>query len=197
MCKGVHFTTIVDTKKMFESRVISPPLNSDFLWKPTRHIHFASSVEIIPALSPLDFIDTGEEFAAIWYAAEDLDRFRSEVRDMCRKLRTDSTEEKKACTLALDHLTRGLEQRTCLERQRRKYLSIKCIVRAQHKLEDSYQLACLAYKCTHWASELALEEAARDFVRAYVHETDVKRVRDEHVEDERRVRPCLRLDIPV
>jgi hypothetical protein len=152
-----------------------------------------SNISFIP--SPLDQLTTEAEWQSIWYQASDLEDFRSEARDLCRQLRLDCKnsssknnaessssssaaaaapfEEAKVCSLARDHATRGLEQRACLERQRRKYLAIKCIVRAQAKLAGNPdRLALLSHKCTHWAAELAVEEAARDFVRAY-HGTDV------------------------
>jgi hypothetical protein len=62
--------------------------------------------------------------------------------------------------------TRGLEARCCLERQRRKYLTNRCIVRAQKQLSGE-QLAMLAQRCTSWAATLAAQEGARDYYRAY------------------------------
>ena len=93
--------------------------------------------------------------------------------------------------------TRGLEQRACLERQRRKYLTVKRIVadwqrRKQHKQqqqqeqqhgsmndpkdssfmekqnhEEDTRFAEMAQRCSRWAVKLALEEAKRDYDRAY------------------------------
>merc|ERR1712179_746299 len=61
-----------------------------------------------------------------------------------------------------------VESRACLERQRRKLLATKCIVRAAQQCQlRGDRLAALAYKCTRWASILAQEEATRDFQRAY------------------------------
>jgi hypothetical protein len=68
--------------------------------------------------------------------------------------------------LAATDQCRGLEARCCLERQRRKYLTNKCIVKAQSHLSPD-QLALLSQKCTAWASELAAREGARDYFRAY------------------------------
>jgi hypothetical protein len=68
--------------------------------------------------------------------------------------------------MATTDFCRGLEARCCLERQRRKYLTNKCIVRAQSKVSGE-QLALLAQRCTAWAAELAAREGARDYFRAY------------------------------
>jgi hypothetical protein len=95
-------------------------------------------------------------------------------------------------SLARDNQTRGLEQRSCLERQRRRYLANKCIVRAQYKLTPD-RLSALACKCTQWAAELATEEAARDFVRAYVNMDDdvddIDEVNNDDVDAPRMVEP--------
>lgn len=72
--------------------------------------------------------------------------------------------------------SRGLEQRCCLERQRRKYLTNRCIVRAQKQLTPG-QLAELARRCTLWASALAVEEGRRDYIRAYKQHHHVKSTR--------------------
>jgi hypothetical protein len=83
------------------------------------------------------------------------------------------------------------------------------VVRGQHGLNEE-NLAELSCRCTKWATELATEEAARDFLHAYHDEeeqeqqqpgqrnhhqhqqqqTCFKRAADETVED-RRVRPRL------
>ena len=82
-----------------------------------------------------------------------------------------------------------------MERQRRKYLTTKCVVRGQHGLDED-RLAQLSVRCTKWAAELAVEEAARDFVHAYYEgagqdeDSTLKRAADE-LFDPRRVRPRL------
>ena len=64
--------------------------------------------------------------------------------------------------------TRGLEQRSCLERQRRKYMTTRFIVKAARTQQlNAQQLAELAQRCNAWAMRLAQEEGERDFGRAY------------------------------
>lgn len=139
-----------------------------------RKVRFAEVVYVCTSPSPLEQINT-IEWGNVWYLQEELEAQRNEARELCRQMRfvsdtTDSANPTEPATpsLARDPLTRGLEQRSCLERQRRKYLALKFIVRAASKLRnDSSKLAALSARCTAWAADLAREEAARDFFRAY------------------------------
>jgi hypothetical protein len=127
---------------------------------------------VIPSTSPLDHLSTPEQ-STLWYHVTDLDHFRTQVRDLCRQMRVStepvgsSTVGTSTYSLGAHFHTRGLEQRACLERQRRKYLAARCILRAQSKVESEEHLAVIAHKCTAWATVLAREEAARDVIRAY------------------------------
>ncbi|GKY99146.1 hypothetical protein MPSEU_000870100 [Mayamaea pseudoterrestris] len=67
--------------------------------------------------------------------------------------------------------SRGLELRSCLERQRRKYMANKYILKASQTLLCATKLAKLCSKCTSWAKKLALEEGKRDYERVYETET--------------------------
>jgi len=129
-----------------------------------RHVSFRETEEVIPAASPLDRIDG--DWTSVWYGQHDLDTFRTEARALCREMRDEVATTNKIVRLAVDGPSRGLEQRCCLERQRRKYLSTRCIVQAQCKL-PAEKLAALSQRCTAWAADVAAEEASRDFVRAY------------------------------
>lgn len=159
----------------------------------SRKVGFADRIDVIPSTSPLDMIESAQ-LRDIWYDIFELDDFRTEVRELCRAMRTHCSQgpDAKVCSFARSYHTRGLEQRSCLERQRRKYLTMKCVVRGQHALDED-RLAELSLRCTKWAGELAYEEAARDFVHAYLENNDeqsVKRAAEEML-DTRRVRPRL------
>lgn len=173
---------------------ISDEFTVDSPGPPDRKVGFVDYTKVIPSTSPLDIIETSQ-LSDLWYDVFELDDFRTEVRELCRSMRTSCTQgpDAKVCTFARDYHTRGLEQRSCLERQRRKYLTMKCVVRGQHGL-DQEKLAQLSLRCTKWAGELAVEEAARDFVHAYYQggegDQELKRTSDE-VFDSRRVRQRL------
>lgn len=155
-----------------------------------RKVGFADHAKIIPSVSPLDIIESSQ-LGELWYDIYELDDFRTEVRELCRSMRTHCTQgpDAKVCTFSQSYHTRGLEARSCLERQRRKYLTMKCVVRGQHGLDDE-RLAQLSLRCTKWAAELAVEEGARDFVHAYLEGEPNKRACDDLMED-RRVRPRI------
>ncbi len=145
---------------------------------PTKRVRFAVETEETSSPSPLDRFDTEEEWRSIWYQQEELEQMRSEARELCRQMRILAEAATSLCdpdsprlpTMAKDPLTRGLEQRSCLERQRRKFLANKFIVKAASKLEsEPVKLAAIATRCTGWATDLAVEEAARDYFRAYSH----------------------------
>lgn len=152
----------------------------------TKHVRFELAVEVDSAASPLDKFEKEEEWKTMWYQLDDLEEFRNEARDLCRKMRLlDEAEEQmesnsnfsgpKAPSLAKDAFTRGLEQRMCLERQRRKYLANRFIIKASQSCTED-KLAALARKCTIWATDLAIEEAARDCYRAWSESNIRKRV---------------------
>mmetsp|Transcript_5810 Transcript_5810/g.12243 ORF Transcript_5810/g.12243 Transcript_5810/m.12243 type:complete len:281 (+) Transcript_5810:172-1014(+) len=135
-----------------------------------KKLNFSTCIETIPSLCKLDQPLTREEKRRTWYSARELLNFRNEAKELCRELR--STEElffnarSKICTMSRDQETRGLEQRACMERQRRKFLCNKKIVESQHEMNGD--LAVMAHRYTRWAMKLAQEEAFRDYLRAYV-----------------------------
>lgn len=160
--------------------------------EPDRKVGFADHAKIIPSVSPLDIIESSQ-LSDLWYDVYELDDFRTEVRELCRSMRTHCTQgpDSKVCTFSQSYETRGCEARSCLERQRRKYLTMKCVVRGQHGLDEE-RLAQLSLRCTKWAAELAVEEGARDFAYAYYEaETLNKRASSNDLCETRRVRPRL------
>lgn len=74
--------------------------------------------------------------------------------------------------LSLNEETRGLEHRICFERQRRKYLVRQFVLTAASKLKLNQpkhvnKLAWASSKVTRYSTKLAIEEALRDYIRAY------------------------------
>lgn len=133
----------------------------------TRKVSFPSQMTaVIPeSTTPTACVDS----AMNWYLQDELTMFRAQARDMCRHMRNFTHIS--LCTLSWDNNenkcdTRGLEQRSCLERQRRKFITNKFILKASQELSAD-RLADLASKVTAWAVELAAQEAVRDFYRAY------------------------------
>ena len=127
----------------------------------SRTVQFGLGSEI-PIASPLEETNVSD----LWYSPKELASLRLEAYSACRRMMNDD-KKREECLLAQSIDTRGLEQRVCPERRRKRNLNIKSVLLAQQDL-DAHMLACLAFKCTSWASELAMLEAARDYNRAYV-----------------------------
>ena len=136
----------------------------------TRKVSFPSEMMtavIVPALTPPPHVD--DDSKQFWYLQDELTLFRTQARDMCRHMRNFTNMS--LCTLSWDNMdnkcdTRGLEQRSCLERQRRKFITNRFILKASQELPAD-RLAELSIQVTAWAVELAAQEAIRDFHRAY------------------------------
>lgn len=135
--------------------------------RPSKTVQWSTDISVIPNKPAVEFYDDSE----LWYAVSELERFRDDARSMCRSMRSDGSNSGR-CRLAHEN-TRGLEQRSCLERQRRKFLTLKYVVKAHNSQQFcADKLAVLAHRCSAWASVIAVEEAARDFVRAYAEEDE-------------------------
>jgi len=152
-------------------------------------LRFSNVVDVVPP-NPLYFV---ENFRSdMWYTCKELMGFKSKAKNICRVLRASEeavlNAEARSCSSSFSEATRGLEQRACAERQRRKFLTNKYIVREQYQ-QDPDQLAATAQRCNRWAAKLAQEEAYRDSVQAYLvlHEDkvvwDEKRLRIVHREN--------------
>jgi ATP-dependent protease HslVU (ClpYQ) ATPase subunit len=164
-------------------------------------------ISVIPIASPLDQLQNPDEWDAIWYTHTELENFRHEAHQICDQMKQQSQEgtsnnntkdvklsqqqvqAKHIChqpTMSMNSQSRGLEGRYCMERQRRKTAAIKYIVKTASGMlqyEDAEKLAEVAQRCNAWATSLAIEEATRDFVRAYS-KFFVKRKWKKNFEDE-------------
>ena len=118
------------------------------------------SASVSPLEVPAKFSDEIVRHEDLWYSEADLRDMRDQARQLSMMLRQHSNSEE---TMAE---SRGLEQRSCIERQRRKFIAIKCIVRyasSQKQLEVTpVQLANYAHRFTHWAQVLAHKTAVLD-----------------------------------
>ena len=124
----------------------------------------------------------------LWYTADEIDAMKARARLVCLEIRPQ-VEKLTNGYATEDESTRGLESRACRYRQGRRIWLVRHIVEAQQTQKgqedkNAYQLACLSYQYTHCAAVVALEEAARDVVRAnlpkrlvhWADETDVPTV---------------------
>lgn len=119
-----------------------------------RRVSFQGS-QVVSEVTPCTSM-TPEERANIWYTQDDLVAFKNEARDISRKIRFSPE--------AVDE-SRGLEHRISSERQQRKCLAIRAIIKAQSSHPE--QLPMIASRSSAWAKEIALRVGHRDFYQAY------------------------------
>jgi hypothetical protein len=125
-----------------------------FLSKPSKkRVSFATDVSTTTP-GPLHF----DELKDLWYGTTDLKNFKLEAK----KVVSDVREAKDLSGYEL----RGLENCTA-ERQKHKYMSIRCTISASRRGLRTDQLASIAQKCTAWNQETAFLQACHDFCDVY------------------------------
>ena len=135
---------------------ISPP-SSPFPSKNTKMVHFQDKHSEI-SIESLD-VWTEADKAKIWFTETEIEGFKVRARALCEdiKLKVATTEEN----------TRGLELRLCGARQRRKYMILQAIIKAQRRYKDPKQLSNIARRCTVWSKAVAAIVAQRDYCDLY------------------------------
>lgn len=93
----------------------------------------------------------------LWYKDTEIESFKSRERQLCIDVKLGLTEES----------TRGLELRLCHDRQRRKYLILQAVLRAQKRCQDPKQLANIARRCSGWSKTISAIVAQRDYCDIY------------------------------
>ncbi|CAB9517589.1 expressed unknown protein [Seminavis robusta] len=94
----------------------------------------------------------------LWHKDTDIEAFKARERLLCEEIRLGLSNEQN---------TRGLELRLCQERQKRKYMIIHAILRAQKRYKDPKQLSNIARKCSVWSKAIAAITAQRDYCELY------------------------------
>ena len=181
-------TTIINNRRM--STVSLESMEDS---KNEKRVRFADRVSVSSVHSPLDQLDSVADYSGIWYQMQDIAVFRDEARLVCREMRRqdeqDPTYNPRLLCLSRHEESRGLEQRTCEERQRRRILARRYIVQAAPKAQSPEQLAALSQRITAWATKLAVTEAQRDFLLAYGESPPSPQLKRSAVQEaERRVR---------
>ena len=94
----------------------------------------------------------------LWYSDEDIEACKGRARELSEGIKKGRIQEDN---------TRGLELRLSPERQRRKYMIIHAILRAQKRYTDPKQLSNIARKCTVWSKTVAAIVAQHDYCSLY------------------------------
>jgi hypothetical protein len=137
-------------------------------------VTFSAHVDESPSTkSPLHQLESVDQWDSLWYTARELaamkEQIHAESRMLVRYLRkiqgyhhhdpafTPTTTTTTTPCLAVSDETRGLEQRCCLERQRRKYLTIRYIVHVSARYPHNPRITAeRGIVCSRWATQLAL-----------------------------------------
>jgi hypothetical protein len=134
--------------------------------KRSRHVRFSEARVVATVVNRLDL--SQEQAHQIWYPSSELEQFKTEARILCRRLREQQQQQKKENN-PQEHvlIPRGLEQRVCGQRQRRRYLALCCVLKAQQKCRCSDFIGRVAHKCTQWATDIAHLEGQHDYCDVY------------------------------
>lgn len=143
----IHQNTIPTTEEFMD-------VMQAFL-KPTKRVSFAPTV-CAGTPGPLSF----EEVKDLWYDRSELMAFKSLARKAV-------SESKQANDLSITLELRGLEYCT-VERQKHKFMSIRCTVSASSRrgLQPD-QLASIAKRCTTWNQQNAFLQGCHDYCNVY------------------------------
>jgi hypothetical protein len=134
--------------------------------KRSRQVRFSEARVVATVVNRLDL--SQEQADQIWYPPSELEQFKTEARILCRRLREQQQLQRKENNPQEHvHIPRGLEQRVCGQRQRRRYLAVCCVLKAQQKCRCSDFIGRVAHKCTQWATDIAHLEGQHDFCDVY------------------------------
>ena len=124
---------------------------------PARHrVAFQETIREISIESLTSLSESDKN--VLWYKDDEIEAFKETARDLCSEIRLGlNTEER---------IVRGLELRLSQDRQRRKYLIIHAILRAQRRYQPK-QLSNICRKCSAWSKVVATIEAQRDYCELY------------------------------
>jgi len=170
----IHQTTLMPpaiispspTKEIESIDIMAPPLQQQ---KRRKRVRFSDAQVVGTSINRLNI--SVEESQNLWYFANELNEFKSEIRDACQRIREDRLENDNSVVLtnydAPDFLTRGLEGRICKNRQRNKALAVWGTLKAQQRNKDPEFIAMIARKCSSTSTQLAYMEACRDYCEIY------------------------------
>jgi hypothetical protein len=133
--------------------------------KRPRRVQFSEARIVGTVVNRLDL--SQEQADQIWYPSSDLELFKVEARILCRRLREEQEESNENASNVQVPIPRGLEQRVCGQRQRRRYLALRCVLKAQQKCPCSDFMGRVARKCTQWATDIAHLEGQHDYCDVY------------------------------
>ena len=108
-----------------------------------------------------------EDLPELWFSQSDLAGFKSSAKALAKSSGPfSSCPSGERLTTTMLESKRGLEHCTP-QRQRHRYMSIKCTLSAHRRGMSSEQTAMIAAKCNSWSTETAFVQACHDFATVY------------------------------
>lgn len=159
MCSGIADILVLESPA---SDGMSPPPSpfppQNGAAAPRRNVHFLETrMEIsIESLAALD----EQEKSKLWFTEMEIESFKIAARALCDQIKHGGATMEGSNT-------RGLELRLCSERQRRKFMILQAIIKAQKRYKEPKQLSNIARKCSVWSKAAAAIAAQRDYCELY------------------------------
>ena len=104
-----------------------------------------------------------DEVKDLWYTQNDLVTFKYQAKSLASAIRQQRHLPENRL---LEESVRGLEHCTH-ERQKHRYMTIRCTLSAHRRGMEPEKTALVARKCTAWSEEIAFVQACRDFADVY------------------------------
>jgi hypothetical protein len=152
-------------------------------YKLRRQVRFRNIISKVSLCSsPLDKIQSLEEWNSVWYSGPELQSIRNEARTICLLLKKCNKIESYGCHSNVKYnyqqrnnlYSRGLEKHINSKQQHRCIFASKCILYASSLLvqqqNSTNKIAAVAVRCTAYATDLAIQVTWEDFVDAYYDE---------------------------
>lgn len=132
-----------------------------------RRVTFLDEARVLPTISPSSFVDTIEP-KNLWYSTRNMQDFKISVREIGQQQRRLAREDPLYIPQEqLQVCTRGTEYYVSAHRKKLKHLTIRTIVKAQHRCSSPDHLALVAQKYTARAKEEAYAMGMSDYVDVY------------------------------
>jgi len=122
-----------------------------------QRVRFQEGRSIRRIESSVEFSDATRKL--LWYSEDEIETCRTSLRELTETIIGNGRVQEKNA--------RGLELKLSPARQRRKYMIIHAILKAQRRYTRPKQLAKIACKCTVWSKAAAVIIAQHDYCEVY------------------------------
>jgi hypothetical protein len=131
--------------------------------KPPRGVRFSSQVKTSKP-GPLALFK--EDLKELWYKQEDLQLFKSQVRNEIVNNHSDTSSSSSSSSSTPLLLSRGLESCTP-NRLRHRILAMQCTLSEHQKGMGADHTASIARRCSFWSTKLTFVQGCHDYCTVY------------------------------